>query len=72
MPQPVLILTGQPGAGKTTTADRLAARWDRAIHPESDSFFHFIPTGYVEPWKPESHEQNTTVMQIVAARSSLR
>jgi tRNA uridine 5-carbamoylmethylation protein Kti12 len=70
MPEPVLILTGPPGAGKTTTADLLAVRSDRAVHLESDSFFHFIRTGYVEPWKPESHEQNTTVMQIVAAAAA--
>lgn len=66
----MLILTGPPGAGKTTTADLLAVRSDRAVHLESDSFFQFIRTGYVEPWKPESHEQNTTVMHIVAAAAA--
>jgi predicted kinase len=62
---PVLILTGAPGAGKTTTARILAASAERAVHLESDAFFGFIQTGYVEPWKPESHEQNTVVMRIV-------
>jgi len=63
---PVLILTGAPGSGKTTVAGLLAAKSQRAVHIESDRFFHFIQAGYVEPWKPESHEQNTTVMRIVA------
>jgi adenylate kinase family enzyme len=63
---PVLILTGAPGAGKTATARLLAARSERAAHLESDSFFHFIESGYIEPWKPESHAQNTIVMRIVA------
>ena len=32
---------------------------------ESDSFFHAIASGYVEPWKPASHEQNGVVMGVV-------
>lgn len=61
-----LILTGPPGVGKTTTAGILAGRAARAVHLESDLFFRFIRSGYVEPWKPESHEQNKAVMRILA------
>jgi len=63
---PVLILTGPPGAGKTSAAAILAERADRAVHLEADAFFRFIRAGYVEPWKPESHDQNRLVMGIVA------
>ncbi|HEV3322231.1 MAG TPA: AAA family ATPase [Solirubrobacteraceae bacterium] len=68
--RPVLILTGAPGSGKTTVARLLAAKSERAVHIESDRFFHFIQSGYVEPWKPDAHEQNTTVMNIVANAAS--
>jgi tRNA uridine 5-carbamoylmethylation protein Kti12 len=63
---PILILTGAPGSGKTTVARLLATKSQRAVHLESDQFFHFIQAGYIEPWKLESHEQNTTVMRILA------
>lgn len=63
---PVLILTGAPGSGKTTIARALAARSERAVHLESDLFFSFIRSGFVEPWKPQSQEQNELVMRIVA------
>ena len=54
---------GRPARlGKTTIAGLLAGARERAVHLESDTFFHFITSGYIEPWKPESHDQNTVAM----------
>jgi predicted kinase len=63
--RPVLILTGPPGVGKSSAAAILADRAAAGVHLESDIFFRFVRGGYVEPWKPESHEQNEVVMRIV-------
>jgi adenylate kinase family enzyme len=70
MPHPVLILTGPPGAGKSTVASLLAGRTDLGVHLESDLFFHFVRAGHVEPWKAEAQEQNTAVMGIVAVAAT--
>lgn len=67
---PVLILTEPPGVGKTTAAASLVARFPRAVHLEADHFFRFIRSGYVEPWRPESNDQNAAVMEIVAAAAA--
>jgi predicted kinase len=67
---PVLILSGPPASGKTTVAGLIADRFERSVHLESDTFFHFIKGGYIDPWRPESHEQNAAVMRIVSDAAS--
>lgn len=64
--EPVVIVTGPPGVGKTTVASLLAARRPRSVHLEADAFFGFVRSGHVEPWRRESREQNEVVMEIVA------
>jgi chloramphenicol 3-O-phosphotransferase len=55
------IITGTPGAGKTSLAKRLAADAERGVHITGDLFFSFIPR-LIEPTDPESHAQNTSVV----------
>jgi len=63
----VLILTGPPGTGKTTTARIVAERFARAVHVESDAFYYWIRAGFIPPWKPEARAQNASVIRIVAS-----
>jgi len=63
----VLILTGTPGAGKTTTAAALAAwRGSSKVHLHSDDFWHFIKHGAIQPYLPEAHCQNEVVLNVLA------
>ncbi len=67
MPPPdVIVITGPPGSGKSTTARLVAQRFERAVCLESDWFWTSIVTGLVAPWRPEADAQNRAVLRAVA------
>lgn len=63
----LLIVTGPPGAGKSTVSALLAQQSDRSVLVEGDRFFDFLAAGAIEPWLPESHRQNEVVTEAAAA-----
>jgi cytidylate kinase len=63
----LLIVTGPPGAGKSSVARVLARRFDPSVLGEGDAFFGFIAYGAITPWLPEANEQNEVVTQAAAA-----
>ncbi len=63
----VLILTGSPGSGKTTTAVALANEPGAPkVHLHTDDFWHFIKNGAIPPYLPDAHQQNGIVIDILA------
>lgn len=63
----ILILTGTPGAGKTTTAKALAAMpGPPKVHLHSDDFWHFIKHGALPPFLESAHRQNEVVVNVLA------
>ncbi len=63
----LLILTGPPGAGKTTVSRLVAEQSVRSVHIESDWYWSTIVNGRVNPWEPSAHEQNRAVVRAFTA-----
>ena len=66
-PGSILIISGPPGAGKSTVASIVVDRFARSVLVEGDEFFRFLARGAVEPWRPEAHAQNEAVVAAAAA-----
>jgi AAA domain len=63
---PITIVTGPPGAGKSTVCSLLARTRPLGLHLVGDQLFHWIVSGYVPPWMPGASRQNATVMAAMA------
>src|SRR5262245_30363160 len=67
----LLIITGPPGAGRSTVARLVADRFQPSALVQGDVFFGFVANGYIDPWLPESHEQNTVVTEATTRATSV-
>ena len=61
----IIVITGSPGTGKTTTASIVAKEsdMDKSVHMHTDDFFHYLSKGAIPPYLPESNEQNLVVIE---------
>ena len=55
----IIVITGAPGTGKTTTASVVAKESDleKSVHMHTDDFYHYLSKGAI-------HEQKYTVSAV--------
>lgn len=63
----LLIVTGPPGAGKSTVAALLVASRSPSVLIDGDAFFAFLRNGRIDPWLHGSNIQNEAVTDAAAA-----
>ncbi|MFD8080908.1 AAA family ATPase [Kitasatospora sp. NPDC059722] len=63
----VILLTGPPGAGKSTVSALLADRLTPSVHLHSDDFWRYIKQGRLPAYLPEAHRQNQVVLEVLVA-----
>src|SRR5665213_2976691 len=66
----LLILTGPPGAGKTTVGAIIASESPHSACIQSDWFWTTIVNGHIPPWEPVADRQNRVMISsaLAAAR----
>lgn len=62
----ITIISGTPGAGKTSLAHFLSLSEPNSVHIESDVFFRFL-AHRLDPSLPDAHHQNSTVVRAYVA-----
>ena len=62
----MIVLTGPPGAGKSTVARLLADTLPFSVHLHSDDFWRYIRQGRIAPYLPQAHRQNQVVIDALA------
>ncbi|WP_330688207.1 AAA family ATPase [Blautia marasmi] len=72
----IVIITGAPGTGKTTTASMTAkeSSLEKSVHMHTDDFYHYLSKGAIPPHLPGSNGQNVIVMEafLEAAKHYVR
>ena len=62
-----MVLTGPPGAGKTTVAAAIADAFEPSVNLRADDFFGYLRRGRLAPWTVEAHQQNVVVLSAIGA-----
>lgn len=72
----IIVITGSPGTGKTTTSAIVAreSTMERSVHMHTDDFYHYLSKGAIPPHLPESNKQNLIVIEafLEAAKRYVR
>ena len=63
----LIVVTGPPGAGKSTVAQILAQRFELSALIAGDAFFAMIDRGYIDPWTEAARDQNEVVIAAAGA-----
>lgn len=63
----LIIVTGPPGAGKSTVAGLVAESFDSSVLIRADWFFSLWHRGAIDPWLPQAHPQTSVAGNAAAA-----
>ena len=71
----IVVITGSPGTGKSTTASLVAKEsdMDKSVHMRTDDFYHYLSKGAIPPHLPAMRKNiQARRMKLRAVMSSLK
>ena len=63
----LVVVTGPPGAGKSSVSEQLATGFTPSALVAGDVFFAMMKQGYILPWLPPARRQNSVIIEAAAA-----
>jgi predicted ABC-type ATPase len=66
----LIIVTGPPGAGKSTVSSLVVDSFDSSVLVTGDWFFGLWRGGAIDPWLPEAVPQTTVAAEAAAAATA--
>jgi predicted kinase len=64
--EPIIIVSGATGVGKSTVSRLVAAAFDRSVHLQTDDLTASVVSGWVDPNSPKAESQNWTIGAALA------
>jgi predicted kinase len=64
--EPIIIVSGTGGVGKTTVSRLVAAAFDRSVHLNTSDLMASVVSGWVDPNLPEAEQQNAAIGAALA------
>jgi cytidylate kinase len=67
----LVVVTGPPGAGKSSVSEQLANGFTPSALVAGDVFFAMMKQGYILPWLPAARRQNSVIIEAAAAAAGI-
>lgn len=71
MGKQIFLISGPPGAGKSTLAKAIAQHCNKSIHIECDSLYNMVQGGHKQPWEDGADTLISLMYNVLASQANI-